>query len=180
PPTPLPTVPGDTLAARDRVAKAVTPQSLAVANVRPTEEGRAAAGIPAPQVARDIALTWPPITSDSARALLGAELAVIPDLPIRRIRGSILGDGVVLVEQILDPRGEGVVIRLYERRDPLIVVDAAVSRDTMAIRAREEADSRRRANQLLSRLLGSLRIEIAGPLPADSLRKLLEKVVPIR
>ncbi len=168
------------------VAKAATPQSLAVANIRPpppAEEGRAAAEPPARQAARDVALAWPPITSDSARVLLGTELVVVPDLPIRRIRGSILGDGVVLVEQIVDT-GANVVIRLYERREPAFTIDAAVvTRDSLAdsaARAREEVDSRRRANQLPSRILGSLRIEIAGPLPADSLRKLLERVAPIR
>lgn len=176
----------DSLADRNRLAKAATPQSLAVANIRPpppAAEGRAAAEPPARQAARDVALAWPPITSDSARVLLGTELVVVPDLPIRRIRGSILGDGVVLVEQIVDT-GANVVIRLYERREPAFTIDAAVvTRDSLAdsaARAREEVDSRRRANQLPSRILGSLRIEIAGPLPADSLRKLLERVTPIR
>jgi hypothetical protein len=35
-----------------------------------------------------------------------------------------------------------------------------------------------RANERLARFVGGLRVEISGPLPADSLSKLLELITP--
>ncbi len=111
----------------------------------------------------DVTAAWPPIPSADAPAILGAEPATIPGLPVRQVRRSLLGDGGILVEQQLDT---ATVIQLFEWR----AVDGT-QRMPAEGRARREARSER-----LARYVGSLRVEIAGPLPVDSLSRLLEMV----
>ena len=91
------------------------------------------------------------ITTDSARVLLGTSPVALPDYPVTAIR---VRDGVVTVEQVLPP---GRVLRLVQRR-------AAAS---------EEQE--RAASELLARYVGGLRVEISGPVPPDSLSRLLER-----
>ena len=117
---------------------------------------------------RDALAAWRPIPAADARAILGTEPVALPGVPIRGIQESPLGDGVVLVEQALD---SVTVIRLFERRADR-EQEAAEAR--IAERGREYS-----ANERLARFVGSLRVEIAGPLATDSLSKLLDRVRPI-
>lgn len=126
-----------------------------------------------------------PITADSARTLLGTEPVALPDIPVRDMR--VIEPGVVLVEQVVD---SDVVIRLLERRatpedvtlDAVTVSGAAAD---SAAPARVPAPERQRAlaarrGAPFARWIGPLRVEIEGRLPVDSLRKLLEQVMPLR
>jgi len=119
---------------------------------------------------------------DEARRLLGQPPAVLAGLTIRRV--SVAEDGAVVVEQQLE---SGTVIRLYERpasgATPSPAPSApradslAPSRAARRAPAVEAAEARApRAGERLARYVGSLRVEIAGPLPADSLTKLLDLV----
>ena len=59
---------------------------------------------------------------------------------------------------------------LYPGPAPLRRLEAQAPRDSLAAKAR--------SNERLARFVGRLRIEIAGPLPKDSLNRLLESVKP--
>ena len=117
---------------------------------------------------------------DEARRLLGQPPAVLAGLAIRRV--SVAEDGAVVVEQQLE---SGTVIRLYERpasgARPSPAADAVAPPSRAAASRRaptvEAAEARApRAGERLARYVGSLRVEIVGPLPADSLTKLLDLV----
>ena len=116
-------------------------------------------------VSRDEAATGPIIMLADARAILGAEPVALPEVPIRRLWKS--GGGIVL-EQALD---SVTVIQLIERP---AAPQAEAAPVRMERRARADLASTR-----LARYVGSLRVEIAGPLPVDSLSKLLERLKPI-
>lgn len=118
-------------------------------------------------VAGGVAPAWPSVSLDSARALLGGELAAIADLPIRTVRVSVPPDGVVMVVQELPTGG---TVTLFERRG----VARLVSEDA-APAARERAAAAAPA-ELQARYVGALRVEITGALSADSLSRLLERV----
>jgi hypothetical protein len=111
------------------------------------------------------------LTIDSARAILGAAPVTIPGVPVRRI--GLGGPGTVVVEQALDER---TVVRLYERRSEAMqdVGQEAMARQRLAAPA--PAASRMVSTERLARYVGPLRVEIAGPVGADSLSKLLERV----
>jgi len=112
---------------------------------------------------------WPIIRRGSARELLGADPVGVPGLAVREMRRSPTGDGVVLVEQQVDST---TVIQLFQRRvEPERAAGEALTRQR---RAEGYAETER-----LARFIGSLRVEIAGPLTTDSLNKLLERVQPI-
>lgn len=96
------------------------------------------------------------IAEDSARRLLGTDLAVIPGYPVTNIRR--LPGGALQVEQQLDST---TVITLRQWS-----ADAAPD-----VRRIEQAASER-----LARFVRGLRVEISGPLAADSLSRLLESV----
>ena len=81
-----------------------------------------------------------------------------PTKPIRAMRRNPEASEV-LVEQDI---GNGVLVQLFERR-----MEAAG--EMLQFRGRV-------ANERLARFVGALRIEIAGPLSADSLSKLLQQV----
>lgn len=104
------------------------------------------------------ASTWPMVTRDSAARLLGGPIVTVPDLLVVSVRAS--GDAV-MVEQLVPP---GQLIRLVERR-------AAAPQQEAAGESRAAAPS-----EALARFVGSLRVEIVGALPADSLSRLLERV----
>jgi len=121
-----------------------------------------------------LSTTWPAIAAKPARDLLGAAPAVIPGFAVRSMRRNP-GVKEVVVEQEI----AGAVVSLFQRplgdtRAPEeaqpIVIDGAVSRDSLVAKARR--------NERLARFVGSLRVEIAGPLPADSLSRLLDLVRP--
>ena len=105
-----------------------------------------------------LSTVWPVIEPQPARDLLGAAPAAIPGIPIRAMRRNPEASEV-LVEQDI---GNGILVQLFERR-----MEAAG--EVLQLRGRV-------ANERLARFVGGLRIEIAGPLPIDSLNKLLQQV----
>jgi hypothetical protein len=105
--------------------------------------------------------TWPIIEARRARDLLGDVPAVIPGYPIQTLRSNPAVLSEIVVEQMVDNR----VVLLFERRSDPFARDAR----RRAPAAEALADS----NERLARYVRSLRIEIAGPLSADSLSKLL-------
>lgn len=150
-------------------------------NAAPREDAdrRFAAGAAAPQMApiaptavalRDEAGAWPSLDPDSARVLLGRAPAVLPGRAVRRLAHSPTEDGLVLIEQEWKP---GIVLRLYERRAVSAELDAP---QPSSQRARAAPSALARRGENLARYVNSLRVEIAGPLAADSLAQLLELV----
>jgi hypothetical protein len=118
--------------------------------------------------------TWTLVDSATASDVLGRVPATIPGRPVRALRrgpGAIpqiaveqdMGGGVfvVLIEQAAQGPSEGA------RREQ-------VGRDAnQGVVLRGQAQP---ASERLARFVGPLRVEIAGPLPADSLTQLLELV----
>lgn len=127
-----------------------------------------------------VATQWPIIRRGPARQILGAEPMGVPGLAVRNIRRSPTGE-VVLVEQAID---SATVIQLFQER---------AENDQFASRLYSSSDSvpaRQRAGgvqlrggtagtERLARFIGGVRVEIAGPLSADSLNRLLDQVKPI-
>lgn len=107
---------------------------------------------------RRLSSVWPVIEPQPARDLLGAPPAAIAGVPIRALRRNPEASEV-LVEQDI---GNGVLVQLFERR-----MEAAGEMLQLGGRV---------ANERLARFVGGLRIEIAGPLTADSLSRLLGRV----
>lgn len=126
-------------------------EALAVTGAEQQNRARASALAP-------VTTSWPIITRDSAARLLRGPIVALPDLPITAVRAS--ADAVV-VEHVVPP---GQVIRLTERR--------AGAADEASAGFR----SAKTSNESLARYVGGLRVEISGPLPADSLSKLLDRV----
>lgn len=119
-----------------------------------------------------LSTAWPVISSEAARPILGGQPATIPGLAIRDIRRDPFGEPVVLVEQLLD---SGIVIQLYQRRADQAA--ASVGRLNQKDSPAGYADARAPlVKERLARFIGALRVEIAGPLPMDSLSRLLELV----
>lgn len=119
-----------------------------------------------------LSTTWPIIQPQPAHDLLGGAPAMIPGYPVRALRRNPMAAREIVVEQELSP---GVVVSLFEQPldpgpAPLGRLDAQGPRDSLAAKAR--------TNERLARFVGRLRIEIAGPLPKDSLNRLLESVKP--
>ena len=150
-----------------------------------------------------------PITVDSARALLGADPLAVPGAPIRTMyRAREIGySAVVIVEQALD--SSTVIEVVNGRRSPLaldaVVVTGAAAPvaarpDSVSALERARVGRARVADSLaaapaakaaarlgysetrnrLVRLLDNLEIHISGPLPSDSLGKLLLLVQPVK
>jgi anti-sigma factor RsiW len=113
-----------------------------------------------------LSTTWTVIGSRSARDLLGTDPATIPGRPIRALRRGPGPTPEIVVEQEL---GGGVVVLLFEQ-----VLDQGNKRARREMVGQDGAVAR--ANERLARFVGSLRVEIAGPLPTDSLSRLLELV----
>lgn len=101
---------------------------------------------------------------DSARRRLAGEVYRIAGLPLVAVRAG--DDATVIVEQRLN----GGLVRLTERN---------VSADEARSANRQPAALESTTTERLARYLGSLRIEIDGPVPADSLSRLLERLRPI-
>jgi putative zinc finger protein len=131
--------------------------------------------------------SWQIIGLDAARPTLGADPVTIPGVPVRDVRRSPLGDGVVVVEQALDST---TVIQLFQRRADQVTIDGQLvvtgaaggvsERGRAAAPAAAPSPSAAReaakGTERLARYIGGLRVEIAGPLTADSLSKLLDLV----
>jgi len=122
-----------------------------------------------------LSTSWPAIEAKPARDLLGAAPAVIPGFAIRSMRRNP-GVREVVVEQVI----AGAVVSLFERplvetrglEEQSIVIDGQMaSQESIAAKAA-------RRNERLARFVGNLRVEIAGPLPPDSLSRLLDLVRP--
>jgi anti-sigma factor RsiW len=107
---------------------------------------------------------WVELGFDGAGTLLGQPPLAIPGLSIRRLARPRTGEALVLVEQLVD---SGTVVRLYEQRRPGPAADSLPQRGLVASGA---------APARVGRDAGPLRVEIEGPLPPDSLRRLLERV----
>src|SRR5216117_2854352 len=147
-----------------------------------------------------------PISLDSARALLGADPLAVPGAPIRTMyRAREIGySAVVIVEQALD--SSTVIEVVNGRRSPLaldaVVVAGAAAPVAQADSVRERAPLGRAriADSLAAapaakaaarleryetqnrglRRLGDLEVRVSGPLPSDSLGKLLQLVQPVK
>ena len=114
---------------------------------------------------------WPVITRGAAASLLGAAPVGLPGLSTKRIQRNPSGDGTVVVEQALD---SSTVIQIFQRPA------AALRERDHDARAQSSAPTAAEVRpDRLARFVGSLRVEIAGPLSSDSLNRLLEQVEPL-
>jgi hypothetical protein len=138
--------------------------ALVVTGRAAANAGRAAA---APQV-RSTLTEWPIITRAAARALLGTDPMGLPGLATRRIRRSPGTDRTVIVEQAVD---SSTVIQILQKPANTALYDSSAGGYAYR-RDRERADR-------LARFVGTLRVEITGPLSVDSLNRLLEQVAPL-
>ncbi|HKC39772.1 MAG TPA: zf-HC2 domain-containing protein [Gemmatimonadales bacterium] len=107
------------------------------------------------------------INRQVARALLGQEPVGLPGLTPRSFRRT--PDGTVVVEQALD---SSTLIQIFQRPASSAALSDSVSGYTRAF-------AFARTDRLLARYVGTLRVEIAGPVSPDSLNKLLEQVAPL-
>jgi hypothetical protein len=121
---------------------------------------------------------WQIITRGAASTLLGTDPVGLPGLATRRIRRSPAPDATVVVEQVLDST---TVIQIFQR--PAFAWGVTDSSARYYARERGERDAAPAAAPVpvdrLSRFVGRLRVEIAGPLSLDSLNRLLEQVEPL-
>jgi hypothetical protein len=124
-------------------------------------------GAPARQRAAVImSTTWPLISRQPARDVLGVEPVIIPGFAVRAYRRNPAAREIA-VEQVTDA---GTTISLIERRvdnyaDELRMDSAAANAPSAMAKA---------VNERLARFVGLLRVEIDGPLTPDSLSNLLE------
>ena len=139
------------------------------------------------------------ISLDSARRLLGADPFVVPGAPIRTVyRAREIGySAVVIVEQALD--SSTVIEVVNGRRSPLALDVVAVTgaaapvarADSVSVPERAPLGRARIADSLAAapaakaaarplRRFDNLEIRISGPLPSDSLQKLLRVVQPVK
>jgi hypothetical protein len=154
---------------RLRAATPLPVPSAAIVTARPSADLAEVRG-------RLVATEWPIIRPGPARELLGADPVGVPGLAVRNIRRSPTGD-VVLVEQALD---SATVIQVFQQRVEEDVVTRRLERSAAPASAAPSFARRREAGtERLARFVGGLRVEIAGPLSADSLNRLLEQVKPI-
>lgn len=135
-----------------------------------------ASGAPARQLP---STTWPVINRRLARSILGEEPVGLPGLATRAFRRAPGTDGTVVVEQVID---SSTVIQIFQR--PAYPYDSSGSGYANKGRARSlgyasEDQARERGNRLFARFVKGLRVEITGPLSADSLNRLLEQVAPL-
>ena len=130
--------------------------------------------------ARRLASTaWPMINRRLARSILGEEPVGLPGLATRAFRRAPGTDGTVVVEQVLD---SSTVIQIFQR--PAYPYDSSGSGSINEGRSRPRAyasedRARDRSNLRFGRFVRGLRVEITGPLSADSLNRLLEQVAPL-
>jgi anti-sigma factor RsiW len=133
-------------------------------------------------VARQLPATdWPVISRRVAKTILGEEPVGLPGLETRTFRRDP-GTNAVVVEQALD---SSTVIQIFQRPAggayPYDSSEAAPASVSRAQPRAHEAEGlfRERGNRLFARFVRGLRVEIKGPLSADSLNRLLEQVAPL-
>jgi len=119
---------------------------------------------------RRLSTVWPVIEPQPARDLLGAAPAAIPGFPIRAMRRNPAAAAEIVVEQEI---ASGVVVHLFQQR-----MDTAAEALHRYAEPSGQVTSGLVTKERRARFVGSLRIEIAGPLTADSLSRLLEQVTP--
>jgi len=135
-------------------------------------------GAPARQ---SMAANWPVISRRVAKTILGEEPVGLPGLETRTFRRDPETNAVV-VEQALD---SSTVIQIFQRpAGGAYPYDSSEAATASASRARPRANEaeglfRERGNRLFARFVRGLRVEIKGPLSADSLNRLLEQVAPL-
>ncbi|PYP15347.1 MAG: hypothetical protein DMD52_10935 [Gemmatimonadetes bacterium] len=162
----------------------------------------------APVVARTVgpySVAGPPITLDSARALVGTTPYAVPDLPVRGIyRGRMFGSlALVVVRQALD--SSTVIDVITGRYRPLsldaVVVAGAARPETTDFserarlgRARDSIAPAPGAQRTAApapapgpargafadRPAAALVVEVRGPVPTDSLAALQRRLAPLR
>ncbi len=115
------------------------------------------------------ATSWPVINRRVAKSILGEEPVGLPGLATRNFRRGPGKDGTVVVEQALDSY---TVIQILQRPAGNAYLSDSSGLYTSEGRTRERADR-------LARFVKGLRVEITGPLSADSLNRLLEQVAPL-
>lgn len=133
-------------------------------------------GAPARQLG---STAWPVINRRLARSILGEEPVGLPGLATRAFRRAPGTDGTVVVEQILD---SSTVIQIFQR--PAYPYDSSGSGYINEGRPRPRAytnenQAQERSTLRFGRFVRGLRVEITGPLSADSLNRLLEQVAPL-
>lgn len=197
-------------AAERRVAKRAAPPPATPAPAaredmdRVTQERQAKAQVGIAMFENGLSPKGSPISVDSARALLGVDPFAVPGAPIRAIyRARDIGySAVVIVEQALD--STAVVEVTNARSTPLALGEVVVAgapapasraADSMALEraggARAQVASslgakpsarlmRDETQSPPLRRVGNLEIHISGPLPSDSLQKLLRLVQPVK
>lgn len=106
---------------------------------------------------------WDDVSVDSARVLLGGVLASIPGVPIDRVLASRTPQVLVLITQTV---AANTAIELHEQR----------AEDNQMALVVPHGGAPRSATQRLARYVGALRVEISGPVSADSLSRLLDLV----
>lgn len=167
-PTPLPRAAVTGAAQRRSGAEALaSPESTRGPTQVLAAPSLAAAAEPATVNAERLASSWTLIDSATAREVLGAAPVRIPGRPVRAWRRGPGPLGQVALEQEM---GGGILVVLIEQRG-----QETTGAQAPAARA-APAPPARPAGERLARFVGSLRVEIAGPLPADSLSRLLDLV----
>jgi len=112
--------------------------------------------------------TWPLISRQPARDVLGVEPVTIPGFAVRAYRRNPQAREIV-VEQVTDA---GTTISLIERRMDSYGYADERRMDSAAANAPQAMA--KAVNERLARFVGLLRVEIDGPLTPDSLSNLLE------
>lgn len=151
-------------------AAAAEPQPAPKARVDGVPMSDAASGVISLRTRRAtpiMSTTWPIISRQPARDVLGVEPVIIPGFAVRAYRRNPAAREIV-VEQVTDA---GTTISLIERR-----MDSYGYADRLAdsAAANEPRAMAKSVNERLARFVGPLRIEIDGPLTPDSLSSLLE------
>ncbi len=170
--------------ATQRVADSIRAEARVTSGLADAERDRAMApslfvdGAPA---RKSMAANWPVISRRVAKTILGEEPVGLPGLETRTFRRDP-GTNAVVVEQALD---SSTVIQIFQRPAggayPYDSSEAAPANVSRA-RPREytaEDRLRERGDRLFARFVRGLRVEIKGPLSADSLNRLLEQVAPL-
>lgn len=152
-------------AARDRAAPAAGAPTFVV-------DGSVAQKLPA--------TNWPVISRRMAKSILGEEPVGLPGLATRRFRRVPGTEGTIVVEQAID---SSTVVQIFQRTAyPYDDSSGSDYANEGRLRVRgysSEEQTRERGNRLFARFVKGLRVEITGPLSADSLNRLLEQVAPL-
>jgi len=173
----------DSAAAQVAVRESAPPRADADSiRLEATVVSSGAAARTEPPLQSRFATNWPVISRRVAKSILGEEPVGLPGLATRNFRRVPGTDGTIVVEQVLD---SSTVIQIFQRSaGSAYPYDSAgqESANTGRVRPRgyvSEDRARERGNRLFARFVRGLRVEITGPLSADSLNRLLEQVAPL-